>query len=78
MKRSRLADRKDLPKKSLSLRTRKRVKRPSHTRIVQAGPDGPYEQWAMDFVSDSLMGVGGASGFWQLPIYGIVQAPRSK
>jgi len=41
---------------NLSLRTRKRVKRPSHARIVQAGPDGPDEQWAMDFVSDSLMG----------------------
>ena len=27
-----------------------------HARIVQAGPDGPDEQWAMDFVSDSLMG----------------------
>jgi len=44
---------------NLSLRTRKRVKRPSHARIVQAGPD---EQWMMDFVSDSFMG-GGASGF---------------
>ena len=41
---------------NLSLRTRKRVKRPSHARIVQAGPTGPDEQWAMDFVSDSLMG----------------------
>ena len=30
---------------NLSLRTRKRVKRPSHARIVQAGPDGPDEQW---------------------------------
>ena len=26
---------------NLSLRTRKRVKRPSHARIVQAGPDDP-------------------------------------
>ena len=41
---------------NLSLRTRKRVKRPSHARIVQAGPAGPDEQWTMDFVSDSLMG----------------------
>ncbi len=41
---------------NLSLRTRKRVRRPSHARIAQAGPDGPDEQWAMDFVSDSLMG----------------------
>lgn len=40
---------------NLSLRTRKRVKRPSHARIVQAGSAGPDEQWAMDFVSDSLM-----------------------
>ena len=30
------------------------MKRPSHARIVQAGPAGPDEQWAMDFVSDSL------------------------
>jgi len=41
---------------NLSLRTRKHVKRPSHARIVQAAPAGPDEQWAMDFVSDSLMG----------------------
>ncbi len=41
---------------NLSLRTRKRVKRPSHARFVQAGPAGPDEQWAMDFVSDSLIG----------------------
>ena len=41
---------------NLSLRTLKRVKRPSHARIVQAGPTGPGDQWAMDFVSDSLMG----------------------
>ena len=32
------------------------MKRPSHARIVQAGPAGPGEQWAMDFVSDSFMG----------------------
>ncbi|QCC85654.1 transposase [Desulfovibrio desulfuricans] len=41
---------------NLSLRTRKRLKRPSHARIAHAGPAGPDEQWAMDFVSDSLMG----------------------
>ena len=41
---------------NLLLPTRKRVKRPSHARIVQAGPAGPDEQWAMDFVSDSFMG----------------------
>lgn len=40
---------------NLSLRTHKRVKRPSHAR-VQAGPDGSDEQWAVDFVSGSLMG----------------------
>ena len=39
----------------LSLRTRKRTKRPSHTRVEQVGPTGPDEQWAMDFVSDALM-----------------------
>ena len=32
------------------------MKCPSHTRIVQAGPDAPDKQWAMDVVSDSLMG----------------------
>ena len=32
------------------------MKRPSHTHTVQAGPAGPNEQWAMDFVSDALMG----------------------
>ena len=32
------------------------MKRPSHVRIVQAGPAGPDEQWAMNFVRDALMG----------------------
>ena len=42
-------------KDDLSLRTRKRIKRPSHAHIVQAGPDGPDE---LDdgFCKDSLMG----------------------
>ena len=39
----------------LSLRTRKRAKRPSHTRVEQVGPTSPNELWAMDFVSDALM-----------------------
>ncbi|HZF61461.1 MAG TPA: hypothetical protein VEZ52_07545 [Desulfovibrio sp.] len=43
-------------KESLSLHTRKRVNRPSHARIVQTGPAGRDEQWAMDFASNSLMG----------------------
>ena len=32
------------------------MKRPSHARICPDWPCGPDEQWAMDFVSDSLMG----------------------
>ena len=39
----------------LSLRLRKRKKRPSHLRVVQPGPCGPDEQWSMDFMSDALM-----------------------
>ncbi|RZU48111.1 putative transposase [Fluviicoccus keumensis] len=38
----------------LSLRLRKRRKRPSHLRIVPPSPTGPNESWAMDFVSDTL------------------------
>lgn len=47
---------------NLSLRIRKRVKRPSYARIVQADPAGLDEQSAMDFVCDALMG-DGAFGF---------------
>ena len=32
------------------------MKRPSHARICPDWPCGPDEQWAMDFMSDSLMG----------------------
>ena len=39
----------------LSLRLRRRKKRPSHLRVVQPAPCGPNEQWSMDFMSDALM-----------------------
>jgi len=39
----------------LSLRLKRRRKRPSHLRVVQPGPRGPDELWSLDFVSDSLM-----------------------
>lgn len=39
---------------TLSLRLRPKRKRQSHLRVVQPAPTGPNEQWAMDFVSDSL------------------------
>ena len=38
----------------LSLRQRRRWKRPSHLRVVQLSPTGANQQWSMDFVSDSL------------------------
>jgi putative transposase len=38
----------------LSLRQRRRRKRPSHLRVVRPGPNGANQHWAMDFVSDSL------------------------
>lgn len=38
----------------LSLRKRRRKKRPSHLRVVMPVPDGADQNWAMDFVSDSL------------------------
>jgi len=38
----------------LSLRQRRRKKRPSHLRVVRPSPDGANQHWAMDFVSDSL------------------------
>lgn len=40
---------------NLSLRLRNRKKRPSHLRVIQAGPTGPNEQWNLDFMSDALM-----------------------
>lgn len=38
----------------LSLRLRKRKKRPSHLRVVMPAPTRPNERWSMDFVSDQL------------------------
>ena len=38
----------------LSLRLKRRRKRVSHLRVVQPGPTGPKQHWAMDFVSDCL------------------------
>jgi len=38
----------------LSLRQRRRRKRPSHIRLVRPGPTEANQHWAMDFVSDSL------------------------
>jgi putative transposase len=40
---------------NLSLRLKKRNKRPSHQRVEQVKPSRPNEQWAMDFMSDALM-----------------------
>jgi len=39
----------------LSLRLKKRNKRPSHARVPQAGPLCRDEQWSMDFLSDALL-----------------------
>lgn len=39
----------------LSLRLKKRNKRPSHLRVIQPGPSRPDELWAMDFMSDALL-----------------------
>ena len=39
----------------LSLRLKKRNKRPSHLRVVQPEPSSANEQWGMDFMSDTLM-----------------------
>lgn len=38
----------------LSLRLRRRKKRPSHLRVVLPLADGPDQRWAMDFVADTL------------------------
>lgn len=40
----------------LSLRLKRRRKRGSHLRVVPPVPTGPDQQWAMDFMSDSLEG----------------------
>lgn len=39
----------------LSLRAKRRKKRPSHLRVVLPVPHGPDQSWAMDFVSDALL-----------------------
>ena len=39
----------------LSLRLKKRNKRPSHVRVPQVGPLCRDEQWSMDFLSDALL-----------------------
>jgi len=39
----------------LSLRTRKRKKRPSHIRVVMPEPARPNERWSMDFIFDQLL-----------------------
>jgi putative transposase len=39
----------------LSLRLKKRNKRPSHLRVVRSVPSGANEHWGMDFMSDTLM-----------------------
>jgi putative transposase len=39
----------------LSLRLKKRKKRPSHLRVAQPGPSSANEHWGMDFMSDTLM-----------------------
>ena len=38
----------------LSLRLRRRKKRPSHLRVLMDAPDRPNERWSMDFVFDQL------------------------
>jgi putative transposase len=39
----------------LSLRTKKRKKRPSHLRVVMPTPAGPNQRWSVDFVMDQMM-----------------------
>lgn len=39
----------------LSLKLRKRKKRPSHVRVMMPEPSGPNERWSMDFIFDQLM-----------------------
>ena len=38
----------------LSLRLKHCQKRPSHLRAVMPAAQAPYEQWSLDFISDSL------------------------
>jgi putative transposase len=39
---------------ALSLRLRRRKKRPSHLRVMMDAPERPNERWSMDFVFDQL------------------------
>jgi putative transposase len=39
----------------LSLRLKRRKKRPNHLRVVMPTPSGADESWAMDFVADALV-----------------------
>jgi len=39
---------------NLSLRLRRRKKRPSHLRVAMPTPAGPNQRWSMDFVFDQL------------------------
>jgi putative transposase len=39
----------------LEIRTKKRRKMASHTRVALPAAAAPQERWAMDFVSDRLM-----------------------
>ncbi|WP_373322404.1 IS3 family transposase [Chitinimonas viridis] len=41
----------------LSLRLRRRRKRPSHLRVVQPPPSGPNQRWSMDFVADIVTAI---------------------
>lgn len=39
----------------LSLRMKRRRKRPSHLRVIRPGPTGPDQRWSLDFMSDALV-----------------------
>lgn len=39
----------------LSLRLRRRKKRPSHLRVLMDAPNQPNEQWSMDFIFDQFV-----------------------
>jgi len=39
---------------NLSLRLRRRKKRPNHLRVAMPTPAGPNQRWSMDFVFDQL------------------------
>jgi putative transposase len=37
----------------LSLRLKRRKKRPSHLRVVMPAAQAPHEHWSLDFITDS-------------------------